>query len=116
MGLYQSNFRFESGPPDLDVVRTEARGRLGSVRGIEALEVDGQILTARSMLDPFTHHVVCAILLEMGGQPVSLRDGSPVHLEVPPWARRPIREMPWRQRMAVRYGWWRWLLGGDAKS
>lgn len=116
MGLYQSNFRFEAVRPDLEVVRTEARRRLGSARGIEALEFDGQTLIARSMLDPFTHHVVCAILVEMGGQPVSLRDGTPVHLEIPAWARHPIRDMPWRERMAVRYRWWGWLLGARPKS
>lgn len=52
------------------------------------------------MLDPFTHHVVCAILLEQGGRAVSLRDGTPVHLDVPRWAHHPLRELPWTERMA----------------
>ena len=116
MGLYQSNFRFESAPPDPEAVRTEALRRLGTVRGIEALDFDGQLVIARSMLEPFTHHVVRSILLEMGGQPVSLRDGTPVQLEIPTWARHPIRDMPWRERMAVRYRWWGWLLGVRPKS
>ena len=116
MGLYESNFRFDGAPPDPQLVLTEARRRLGNVGGIEALEVEGQVLIARSMLDPFTHHVVCAILLQMGGRPVSIGGGQPVQIAVPPWAHHPISEMPWRQRMAIRYRWWQWLLGGASKS
>lgn len=116
MGLYQSNFRFDGPLPDPESVRAEARRRLDSPRGIEALEIDGSTLIARSMLDPFTHHVVCAILLELGGTPVSLRDGTPVHLDVPPWAHHPLREMPWSERMALRYRWWRWFFGTVTKS
>jgi len=109
--LYQSNFRFEDAVPNLDAVRAEAERRLGSTGGIEGLEIDGQTVIARSMLDPFTHPVVCAILLELGGRPVSIKDGQPVAPDVPPWAHRPIRELPWRRRMSIRYRWWAWLFG-----
>jgi hypothetical protein len=111
MGLYQSNFRFEGALPDLDAVRAEAHRRLGGTYGIEALELEGQTVVARSMLDPFTHPVVCAILQEVGGRPVDICDGQPIASEVPAWAHKPIREMAWRDRMAIRYRWWAWLFG-----
>jgi hypothetical protein len=110
MGLYMSEFRFDGTLPDLEAVQDEARRRLGGTRGIESLEVKGQKVVAYSMLDPFTHPVVCAILQEMGGQPVG-HDGRPVAVTVPAWAHRPIREMAWGERMAVRYRWWAWLFG-----
>lgn len=111
MGLYQSNFRFEGALPDLDAVRAEACHRLGDANGIEGLELEGQTVVARSMFDPFTHPVVCAILQEMGGRPVDIRDGHLIASEVPAWAHKPIREMAWRDRMAIRYRWWAWLFG-----
>lgn len=111
MGLYQSNYRFAGAPPDLDAVRVEARRRLGGSRGIEGLELEGRTVIARSMLDPFTHSVVCAILEEMGGQAVNIRDGRPIVSEVPAWAHKPLREMTWRDRMAIRSRWWAWLFG-----
>lgn len=40
MGLYQTSFRFEGPPPDLEAVRAELRRRLGSLRGLEGLELD----------------------------------------------------------------------------
>jgi hypothetical protein len=113
MGLYQSNFRFEGELPNLEAVRTEARRRLRwyGADQIEGLEVQGQTIIARSMLGPFTHPVLCAVLQEMGGQPVSLFDGRPEDAPVPTWAHAPISDIPWRDRMAIRYGWWAWLFG-----
>lgn len=112
MGVYQSNFRFEGPLPDLDAVRDEVRRRLGSpLDGIYGLEVEGQTVEATSMLDPFTHPIVCAVLQELGGQPVSVRDGQPIASEAPAWAHKPIREMAWSDRMAIRYRWWAWFIG-----
>jgi hypothetical protein len=111
MGLYKSVFRFDGPLPDLREVEREALRRLGNIKGIEARFVESNDVVARSVFDPFTHPVVCAILEELGGQPVSLSDGRPVAAEIPPWALRRIREMPWRDRMAVRFHWWAWLLG-----
>ncbi len=110
MGLYQSNFRFED-LPDLEVVRVEVRRRLGDLSGLEGLEIQGQTLVARSMLGPFTHPVVCAVLEEMGGQPVSIVDGQPVSAHTPEWAHAPISDMSWSDRMAIRYRWWAWFFG-----
>lgn len=110
MGLYMSKFRFDGALPDLESVQHEVRRRLGGGGGIESLVAEGQIVVACSMLDPFTHPVVCAILQERGGQAVG-QDGRPVAVSVPAWAHKPIREMAWRDRMAVRYRWWSWLFG-----
>lgn len=110
MGLYQSSFRFDDALPDLDAVRAEVRRRLGSDWEIEGLEIEGRTVIARSMLGPFTHPVLCAVLVEMGGQPVSYR-GEPIEAAIPSWAHRPIREMRWRDRMSIRFGWWAWLFG-----
>lgn len=111
MGLYQSNFRFGGALPDLKAVRVEARRRLGNTRGIEGLLLEGQTVVVRSTFDPFTHPVVCAILQEMGGEPVGLNDGRPLGTQPPSWAHQPIREMAWRDRMGVRYRWWAWFFG-----
>jgi hypothetical protein len=110
MGLYQDHFRFDDGLPDLNEVRAEAGRRLGGTGGIEALYAEGQTVVARSMLDPFTRPVVCAVLRERGGQYVGF-DGEPRDARIPAWAHRPIREMAWSERMAVRYRWWAWLFG-----
>jgi hypothetical protein len=113
VGLYQNNFRFERTLPNLEEVRVEARRRLGWywARAIEGLETDGQLVIARSLLNPFTHPVLCAILQEMGGQSVSNFDGKPQKMDVPAWAHAPISQMPFGERMATRYRWWAWLLG-----
>lgn len=53
------------------------------------------------MLDPFTHPVVCAVLEARGGQPLSLRDGTPVRSRVPDWAHHPLRELTWGERTSA---------------
>lgn len=107
MGLYQSCFRFDGAPPDLQEVRAEAERRLGGTTGIESLEAEGQTVVACSLLDPFTHPVVCAILQERGGKAVNVHDGEPDAMVVPVWAHSPISDLPWLERLAIRC---RWLL------
>lgn len=111
MGLYQSNFSFDGAPPALEVVRAEVLRRLGSLADLEGLEVDGQTVVARSMLGPFTHPVVCAVLEELGGQAVDIVNGLPVKADIPDWARAPLSELTWSSRMAIRYRWWAWFFG-----
>ncbi len=111
MGLYQSNFRFSGPIPSVSAIEAEARRRLGSIRGLEGLSVEKQTIIVCSMLDPFTHPVLCAILQEMGGQEISPSDGTPVAQNIPSWARRPLSELTWSQRMSIRWPWWRWLFG-----
>ncbi|HMA95624.1 MAG TPA: hypothetical protein VKP30_23205 [Polyangiaceae bacterium] len=110
MGLYLDRFRFDDALPDLNAVKAEVERRLGNARGLDGLEVEGQNVCAYTMLDPFTRPVVCAVLQELGGQYVDLK-GESRPLPIPQWAHRPIREMRWSERMAVRYSWWAWLLG-----
>ncbi len=113
VGLYQTIFFFEDALPNLGDVRVEAHRRLGwlGARAIEGLETEGQLVIASSMLNPFTHHVLCAILQEMGGESVSHFDHKPQKIEIPTWAHAPINQMPLSKRMAIRYRWWAWLLG-----
>ncbi|MBL0220400.1 MAG: hypothetical protein IPQ07_41835 [Myxococcales bacterium] len=111
MGLYRSKFRYASEPPDLKAVYAEAGRRLGGIGGIENLELEGNAVIAYSFMDAFTHPVVCAILEELGGQQVRGAHDEPVASMIPQWAHRPIREMPWHERMAIRYRWVSWLFG-----
>jgi len=111
MGLYQYQFRFPDGPPDLDGVLADVRARLGNTRGVDSLyiEADG-LVVATTMMDPFTHHVLAAALLDRGGQAMNF-SGEPVELAVPQWAHEPVHQMSWRERMSIRLGWWGWLFG-----
>ena len=111
MGLMQSKFRFEGPVPSLEVVRAEAKRRLGTLRDVESIHAEGQVITVSSMLGPFTHPVLCAILEAHGGRSVHLVTGAPSSQVAPAWAHAPIHALPWRQRFAVRFGWWRWLFG-----
>ncbi|HMA91252.1 MAG TPA: hypothetical protein VKP30_01140 [Polyangiaceae bacterium] len=110
MGLYMDHFRFDGALPDLDAVKSEVERRIGSAWGLDGLEVKGQTVCAYTMLEPFTRPVTCAVLQELGGQYVDL-NGEPRALPIPEWAHRPIREMRWSERMAVRYRWWAWFFG-----
>ncbi len=110
MGLYLDRFRYAAGLPNLDEVRAEVHRRLGFSDGIVGLRIEGQTVEATAMLEPFPRAIVCAILQELGGQRVDAH-GQPIDALVPAWAHKPIREMPWRTRMAVRFGWWAWFWG-----
>ncbi len=106
MGLYQTNFRFDGPLPDLDAACEEVRRRLGRQNGLEGFELNGDVVIARSALDPFTHPVVCAVIVEMGGQELHLTDGNPVITESPIWALSPLSDLSWKERMAIRLRWW----------
>lgn len=116
MSLDQTSFRFDGVLPDLAAVRSEAERRLGSASGIASITTEGKTVVAQSMLDPFTHPVVCAVLEEMGGKPLSARDGSPTTLGIPDWARRPISELGFFGRMKIQLAWWSTSFAKKAAS
>jgi hypothetical protein len=107
VGLYQSNFHFAGETPDLAGVRAEAKRRLGSIRDIECLETTEQTVTLRSMLGPFTHPVVCAILYELGGTPVDIVSGAIIDWAPEGWEHIRLRDMTWRVRLSLRFRYWR---------
>ncbi len=98
MSLQVSHFVFDGPLPDLDEVRAEVHRRLGSTNGIERLVISGRTVEARSMLDPFTHAYVCAVLTERGGRSSA---------KIPDWAHHPLRDLDWRTRLSIRWSYWR---------
>ena len=109
MGVYLDRFRFQA-EPDLAAAQAEMVRRLGSDAGIEGLHWKNGTVEATTMFGPFDRTVVCAVLEETGGQWVD-GFGTPMPLEIPAWARKPVNALRWSQRMSIRYAWWAWLFG-----
>ncbi len=112
MGLYLQRFDFgtESQVPDLSEIRREAISRLGSDAAIEGIEVRGAVVEVRTMMDPFAHLILPAILMERGGRPLEI-GGGPTTLDIPEWAHGRLRDLPWLERFRIRHRWWSWLIG-----
>jgi hypothetical protein len=108
MGLVVDRFEFDGPPPEEVLFVRLLRERIGGTYGLDAFTSQGNHVDVYTMFDPVVRPYACALLLELGGRPVSFMTNEPRSLTLPDYVKHPWVEHPWHWRLAVR---WKYVVG-----